>query len=172
MNDRIDDAMLSLMDREQLRQAVLRWSVRATRAEANLETAERHLRQAEDREHSLRAEVRGLRNGLPPVTMEALAAAWEAAEVPTDDEPIRAGDVVIEKISASAYAVMSPPPTCGLVGREFRILSRAPREPWQDLADVLDEYRPTPDQLLGWGDDHLAAYLHERGVRVTGGDES
>ena len=102
------------------------------------------------------------------ITLDGLAGAWEAAEVPTEDAPIREGDVVIEKISAGAYAVMSPPPTCGLVGREFRVLSRAPkREPWQDLADVLLSegvlyYRADADDC--------AKALHELGVRVTGGD--
>ena len=103
-----------------------------------------------------------------PLSLKVLEVAWGAAEVPTDDAPIRKGDVVIEKISADAYAVMSPPPTCGLAGREFRILSRAPREPWAGLADVLLSegvlyYRADADDC--------AKALHGRGVRMTGGDE-
>ena len=102
------------------------------------------------------------------ISLDGLEVAWEAAEVPTADAPIREGDVVIEKISASAYAVMSPPPTCGLVGREFRVLSRAPREPWADLADAL---RGTVWERLSGDVDGLAAAVHAAGWR-KGGEES
>lgn len=105
-----------------------------------------------------------------PLSMKDLRVAWEAAEAPTDGEPIRAGDVVIEKISTSAYAVMTPPPTCGLAGREFRVLSRAPkREPHENLADAIREVWPSAYAEIDIGS--LAYALHERGVRVTGGDE-
>ena len=118
----------------------------------------------------LRWENRRLEAGAEGVvSLGGLKAAWEAAEVPTDGAPIRSGDVVIEKISAGAYAVMSPPPTCGLVGREFRVLSRAPREPWQDLADLLRAWDAEPADADA---DGMAKWLHERGVRVTGGEES
>ena len=102
------------------------------------------------------------------ITLDGLAGAWETAEVPTADTPIREGDVVIEKISASAYAVMSPPPTCGLVGREFRVLSRAPREPWQDLADSLEAEVQWIDRFNAVD---AAQALHAAGWR-KGGDES
>ena len=104
-----------------------------------------------------------------PLSMKDLRVAWEAAEAPTDGEPIRAGDVVIEKISTSAYAVMTPPPTCGLAGREFRVLSRAPkREPWADLADAL---RGTVWERLSGDVDGLAAAVHAAGWRKGGDDD-
>ena len=102
-----------------------------------------------------------------PLLLRGLEVAWEAAEVPTDENPIRKGDVVIEKITAGAYAVMSPPPTCGLAGREFRILSRAPRQPWEDLADAL----LSESVVFDSEDASIAARaLHSAGVRVTVGD--
>ena len=150
------------------------------------ETIERMTAQAVKREGEIKAlrvardELRTIVDGLHaeiremaarPLTLDDLVDAWEAAEVPTDGAPIRSGDVVIEKISAGAYAVMSPPPTCGLVGREFRVLSRAPREPWQDLADVLGGFAIHDHDGKEYPD-VLAQKLHERGVRMTGGEES
>ena len=114
----------------------------------------------------LHAEIREM--AARPLTLDDLVDAWEAAEVPTDGAPIRSGDVVIEKISAGAYAVMSPPPTCGLVGREFRVLSRAPREPWQDLADSLEAEVQWIDRFNAVD---AAQALHAAGWRKTGGDE-
>ena len=129
---------------------------------------DRVIRRRNDEITALRME---LADAQAPLSLDTLAAAWEAAEVPTADAPIREGDVVIEKISASAYAVMSPPPTCGLAGREFRILSRAPREPWQDLADVLGGFAIHDHDGKEYPD-VLAQRLHERGVRMTRGEES
>ena len=117
----------------------------------------------------LRWENRRLEAGAEGVvSLGGLKAAWEAAEVPTDGAPIRSGDVVIEKISAGAYAVMSPPPTCGLVGREFRVLSRAPREPWQDLADSLEAEVQWIDRFNAVD---AAQSLHAAGWRKGGGDD-
>ena len=128
---------------------------------------DRVIRRRNDEITALRLE---LADAQAPLSLDSLAAAWEAAEVPTDGAPIRAGDVVIEKITAGAYAVMSPPPTCGLVGREFRVLSRAPkREPHENLADAIREVWPSAYAEIDIGS--LAYALHERGVRVTGGDE-
>ena len=101
-----------------------------------------------------------------PLSLKDLQVAWEEAEVPTDGAPIRAGDVVIEKITVGAYAVMSPPPTCGLVGREFRVLSRAPkREPHENLADAIREVWPSAYAEIDIGS--LAYALHERGVGIS-----
>ena len=138
-------------------------------AQATIKELRRDLALAREALVDLRWENRQLEAGAEGVvSLDGLKVAWETAEVPTEDTPIREGDVVIEKISADAYAVMSPPPTCGLAGREFRILSRAPREPWAGLADVLLSegvlyYRADADDC--------AKALHGRGVRVTGGDE-
>lgn len=49
-----------------------------------------------------------------------------------------------------------------------RVLYRSP-QPWQALADVLDD---SPPWVEGWRADEAARWLHERGVRVTGGDEA
>lgn len=104
----------------------------------------------------------------PLLSLDSLATEWEAAEVPTDENPIRKGDVAIEKISASAYAVMTPPTICALVGRELRVLSRAPkREPWQDLADDLDREKTLGVELA----EDIAQSLYDRGWR-KGGDKS
>ena len=124
---------------------------------------DRVIRRRNDEITALRME---LADAQAPLSLDTLAAAWEAAEVPTADAPIREGDVVIEKISASAYAVMSPPPTCGLAGREFRILSRAPkREPHENLADAIREVWPSAYDEIDIGS--LAYALHERGVGVS-----
>lgn len=118
--------------------------------------------------NDLRQEIDRLERILQaPLSMKDLEVAWEAAEVPTDGAPIRSGDVVIEKISAGAYAVMSPPPTCGLVGREFRVLSRAPREPWQDLADSLEAEVQWIDRFNAVD---AAQALHAAGWRKGGGE--
>lgn len=45
-----------------------------------------------------------------------------------------------------------------------RILSRAPREPWADLADVLAD---SPPWVEAWSAGESARWLHERGVRGT-----
>ena len=134
-------------------------------AEADREQIERQRLALDDlREENARLE----RILQAPLTLKDMQVAWEAAEVPTDDAPIRKGDVVIEKISTSAYAVMTPPPTCGLAGREFRVLSRAPREPWADLADSLEAEVQWIDRFNAVD---AAQALYALGWR-KGGDES
>ena len=101
-----------------------------------------------------------------PLSLESLAAAYEAAE---QADECRKGDVLISKSWKggdnfrvySARSAKDLPP--GL-----RILSRAPREPWVELAGVLHDEAPRGVVDV----DHLAERLHAAGVRVTGGDES
>ena len=106
------------------------------------------------------------------ISLDALEAAWEAAEVPTDDAPIREGDVVIYT-SACGTGVTVHKAAVGQFGREthgyVRVLSRAPREPWADLADLLRAR--LDDGVVRVEVDWAARELHAAGVRVTGGDE-
>lgn len=115
-----------------------------------------------------------------PLTLGTLREAWENAEVPTEANPVREGDEVIRAIDLRArgafeVSIAESWLTGAWSGREgsglrVRILSRAPQpEPWQALADGIEAF--------GWEIDSdnpkaLAKYLHSKGVRVTGGDES
>ena len=103
-----------------------------------------------------------------PLSLESLAAAYEAAE---QADECRKGDVLISKSWKggdnfrvySARSAKDLPP--GL-----RILSRAPkREPWQDLADVLGDFAIHDTDGKEYPD-VLARKLYERGVRATGGE--
>lgn len=102
-----------------------------------------------------------------PLSLDTLREAWEQAEVPTEDTPIREGDVLIYPLFAG-YCVRpswgdSPLP-------EARVLSRAPRrEPWEGLTKVL---RTTGVDGQAMDPEILASVLYERGVRVTGGDDT
>lgn len=105
------------------------------------------------------------------ITLDDLAAAWEAAEVPTDDNPIREGDEIICLMGTGGYLLRRA--SVHEHGRvplpSVRVLSRAPqREPWQDLADalgpVIAEANGGEDQRLT---DEWAQRLYERGVRVS-----
>ena len=120
----------------------------------------------------LHAEIRGLQAA--PLSLDTLAAAWEAAEVPTDDAPMRQGDVYISTVDRNDRGLGYLVAAAGRNGTHMhfnaRILSRAPREPWVELAGVLH------DVINQGGDDHIdvdsaAARLYAEGVRVTGGDE-
>ena len=105
-----------------------------------------------------------------PLSLKDLGVAWEAAEVPTDDAPIREGDVVIYT-SACGTGVTVHKAAVGQFGREthgyVRVLSRAPkREPWQDLADVFKTW----DYPVRGYEEELAKWVYAKGVRGTGGD--
>ena len=146
-----------LVDHIQELDAVIR---RRNKEVKELRVARDELRKIVDELH---AEIRGLQAA--PLSLDTLAAAWEAAEVPTDDAPIREGDVVIYT-SACGTGVTAHKAAVGRFGREthgyVRILSRAPkpREPWADLADV----RADMGHLAPTG--HAKA-LYERGVRIS-----
>ena len=104
------------------------------------------------------------------LSLARLEAAWEAAEVPTDDAPFREGDVVIMKHSEgfNTFRVGGGPHEY-LFDSGIRILSRAPREPWADLADLLRAR--LDDGVVRVEVDWAARELHAAGVRVTGGDD-
>ena len=109
-----------------------------------------------------------------PLLLKALEAAWEAAEVPTDDAPMRQGDVYISTVDRDdrgfGYLVAAAGRNGTHMHFNARILSRAPREPWVELAGVLH------DVINQGGNDHIdvdstAARLYAEGVRVTGGGD-
>ena len=98
-----------------------------------------------------------------PLLLKGLEAAWEAAEQAPE---CRKGDVLIVPGSWGGYTIWEAARDSRL--RAARILSRAPREPWQDLADVL----LSESVVLDSEDASIAARaLHNAGVRVTGGGE-
>lgn len=102
-----------------------------------------------------------------PLSLKDLEVAWEAAE---EADECREGDVLIERYPNRSWHVYRAESMLS-VCRDVRILSRAPRQPWQDLADVLGDFA-IADEHSGRRDDAgLARALHERGVRVTGGDD-
>ena len=131
---------------------------------------DRVIRRRNDEITALRRE---LADAQAPLSLDTLAAAWEAAEVPTDDAPIREGDTVIQSAGRGHFYVFQETinwvaaPDSGFV----RILSRAPkREPWADLGDKLAVEMPGIEDEPRI--EALAKALYcEHGVRVTGGDE-
>lgn len=110
--------------------------------------------------------------GLPdPYSLASLEVAWENAE---QADKCHEGDVLITRllVEAGGFKIAPARSRGRLNSGVTRILSRAPqREPWADLADVL---RTDNGELIG---EHrtiteVAKALHDRGVRVVGGDES
>ena len=98
-----------------------------------------------------------------PLLLKGLEAAWEAAE---EADECRKGDVLIAPGSWGGYTIWEAARDAPL--RAARILSRAPkREPWADLAGVLAVALDADARYA----ESIARDLHERGVRVTGGDE-
>ena len=103
-----------------------------------------------------------------PLSLKDLAVAWDAAE---QAEECREGDVLMTRHSDDNYEVWVAAGAFD-ISKKSRILSRAPkREPWADLADVLTL---AEGDIGGLNVDaiNVAALLHERGVRVVGGEES
>ena len=107
------------------------------------------------------------------ISLDGLEAAWEAAEEPTDDNPIREGDVILCRHDEGKWGVRAVSAgdmvASGRWKPTVRILSRAPKPElpeWQALADVLGDFavhdghgREFPDVL--------ARLLYERGVTVS-----
>ena len=123
-----------------------------------------------------------------PITLDALRDAWEGAEVVTEDEPIRDGDLIIEHHAGmllQAWGVFEANQSWAgdYQDPSVRILHRAPKpkrpEGAETLEALLDEWDEKQEALLNeWGDptrdeeptslaDWLAERLAERGVRVT-----
>ena len=98
-----------------------------------------------------------------PLLLKGLEAAWEAAEQAPE---CRKGDVLIVPGSWGGYTIWEAARDSQL--RVARILSRAPREPWADLADLLRAWDAEPADADA---DGMAKWFHERGVRVTGGGD-
>ena len=121
---------------------------------------DRVIRRRNDEITALRRE---LADAQAPLSLDSLAATWEAAE---RGEECREGDVLIIRDDEDNYLVRRMDDRSDL-DSTARILSRAPkpREPWQDLADVIGEHTYEPDPK--W----LAQALYQSGVRVTGGGE-
>ena len=142
-----------------------------------LADAERRAELAEWTQDKIAGEANDLRQEIDrleriiqaPLSMRDLEVAWEAAEVPTDDAPMRQGDVYISTVDRNdrglGYLVAAAGRTGTHMHFNARILSRAPREPWQDLADELDD---TPSCIAN---EALAQRLHAQGWRKTGGDD-
>lgn len=97
-----------------------------------------------------------------PLLLKGLEAAWGSAEQATE---CRKGDVLIVPGSWGGYTIWEAARDSQL--RAARILSRAPREPWADLADVFKTW----DYPVRGYEEELAKWVYAKGVRVTGGDE-
>ena len=99
-----------------------------------------------------------------PLSLKDLEVAWEAAG---QAEECRAGDVLIIQDDEDNYVVRRMDDGSYL-DSTARILSRSPREPWADLADVL----VAESVVFDSEDASIAARaLHSAGVRVMGGDD-
>ena len=117
----------------------------------------------------LRWENRQLEAGAEGVvSLDGLRVAWETAEVPTDENPIREGDVVIVRHGGGFAVEPADRILSGQTHGRERVLSRAPRAPWADLADAL---RGAVWERLSGDVDGLAAAVHAAGWR-KGGEES
>ena len=123
---------------------------------------DRVIRRRNDEITALRLE---LADAQAPLSLDSLAAAWEAAE---QADECREGDVLIIRDDEDNYLVRRMDDRSDL-DSTARILSRAPGpEPWVELAGVLH------DEVPGGAVadvDHLAERLYSAGVRVTGGGE-
>ena len=104
------------------------------------------------------------------ITLDGLAGAWEAAEVPTDDAPMRQGDVYISAVDRNDRGLGYLVAAAGRNGTHMhfnaRILSRAQREPWADLEDVLRNEIDLESDPGG-----IAHALHIKGWRKGGGSD-
>lgn len=104
-----------------------------------------------------------------PLSLKDLQVAWEAAEVPTENSPIREGDVVVFRHGGGFAVEPADRILSGQTHGRERILSRAPRrEPWQDLADSLEAEVQWIDRFNAVD---AAQALHAAGWRKGGDDD-
>lgn len=150
---------------ESLNAAMRRKNERIKLQNAKLAAAEARIKELRRENRRLDAEADGT------ISLDGLRAAWAVAEVPTDEAPIRGGDVIIYQHDGEQWSVREVEPhehddddwSCSV-----RILSRAPkREPWADLADA---FKTWGYPVRGY-EEELAKWVYAKGVRVTGGDE-
>lgn len=150
---------------EDLNAAMRRKNERIKLQNAKLAAAEARIKELRRENRRLDAEADGA------ISLDGLRAAWEAAEVPTGENPIREGDVVIYRHDGGQWAVREVEPhehddddwSCTV-----RVLSRAPkRAPWQDLADAFKTW----DYPVRGYEEELAKWVYANGVRVAGGDD-
>ena len=157
------------------REASRRESAAHDRVATLLDTKKTHERTIKELRHDLKvalAEVAELgdendRLGQvlqAPLTLDALEAAWEAAE---EADECRKGDVLIMQDPVEGYSVWRTG-DADYLARSARILSRAPREPWADLADSLEAEVQWIDRFNAVD---AAQALYALGWR-KGGDES
>lgn len=104
---------------------------------------------------------RELADAQAPLSLDRLEAEWDNAE---SADACREDDLLIHKRGEGTFVVEKAPWGFAMPS-SARILSRAPRKPWQDLADVISEYTYQSEP------EALAQALHRQGVRVTGGDD-
>lgn len=134
------------------------------------------LRSAVREAEAERDELRARASAIGAITLDALRAAWEGAEVVTEDDPVREGDLIIERyVEASggkAWGVFEATQAWAGAyhGTVIRILHRAPERPEgaERLGALIEEWSG-----LAWSEEPtpLADWLAERGVRVTEGGE-
>lgn len=118
-------------------------------------------------ERASQAEAHARKAEAAPLTLDTLRDAWEEAEVPTDENPVRKGDVLIRKDDDAAIDVWECQTGHHPAVGETRILSRAPREPWADLADDLADRSAIMDEDAI---EAAAKALHAAGWRKGGDD--
>ena len=123
---------------------------------------DRVIRRRNDEITALRRE---LADAQAPLSLDTLAAAWEAAE---QADECREGDVLIIRDDEDNYLVRRMDDRSDL-DSTARILSRAPEpEPWQDLADSLEAEVQWIDRFNAVD---AAQALHAAGWRKAGDND-
>ena len=139
------------------------YTVREVAAQATIEGLRRDLALAREELEYLRKENDRLEQVLQdPLLLKGLEAAWGSAEQATE---CRKGDVLIVPGGWGGYTIWEAARDSQL--RAARILSRAPREPWQDLADSLEAEVQWIDRFNAVD---AAQALHAAGWRKGGGE--
>lgn len=135
------------------------------------ETAKDLRRMIAERDDRIRVLTGEVHEALQTVSLDVLRTAWENAEVPTDNAPVRAGDEMITRIGGGYLVRKVGAELDGWVPGDAptRVRKRAPqREPWAELDDAI----ASSGVADGISAEDLAVKLHEQGWRKTGGEES